>query len=111
MQSDLKPVVFHPAAKQEIKTFPEPVRKEMGGLLFDLQKGKMLVMPHSKPMPSIAVGAHELRVRDSDGIYRAFYYLKHKAGIIVFHCFQKKSQKTPLREIQKGIKYFKELNL
>lgn len=111
MQSDLKPVVFHPAAKKEIRTFPEPIRKEMGGLLFELQKGKMLVMPHSKPMSSVASGVHELRVKGSDGIYRAFYYLKHRERIIVFHCFQKKSQKTPLKEIQKGIKYFKELNL
>ena len=66
-------------------------------------------MPHSKPMPSVGSGVYELRVKDADGAYRAFYYLKHENAILVVHCFQKKTQQTPLREIQKGIKNLKEL--
>lgn len=68
-------------------------------------------MPHSRPMPSIVSGAHELRVKGPDGAYRAFYYLKHKDGIVVFHCFKKKTQKTPLREIRRGIANLKEVDL
>ena len=81
----------------------------MGDLLRALQKGEMLTMPHSKPMPSVGSGVYELRVKNADGAYRAFYYLKHEDAILVFHCFQKKTQKTPLREIQKGVKNLKEL--
>ena len=104
-----KPVVFHPKAKTEIRLFPEWVKKEMGDLLRSLQKGETLTMPHSKPMPSVSSGVYELRVKGADGAYRAFYYLKHEAAILVLHCFKKKSQKTPPREIQQGIKNLKEL--
>jgi len=56
-------------------------------------------MPHSLPMKSIASGAYELRVRGGDGIYRSFYYTKGVHGILLFHAFKKKTQKTPLDEI------------
>lgn len=105
----LKPVVFHPTAKAEIRAFPELIKKEMGDLLRALQKGEKLMMPHSKPIPSVGSGVHELRVKGLDGVYRAFYYLKHENAILVVHCFKKKTQKTPLREIRKGIKNLKEL--
>lgn len=111
VQVHWKRVIWHPSARKEIRTFPEAVKKTLGDLIFDLQKGEVLTMPHSKPIPSIAPGVHELRVKGADGAYRTFYYLKHQDGIVVFHCFKKKTQKTPLREIRKGIKNFKELNL
>jgi phage-related protein len=37
-----------------------------------------------------------------DGIYRAFYILKTELGILVFHGFKKKTQKTPVKEIDTG---------
>lgn len=107
----LKPIIFHPSARSDIRAFPALIKKEMGELLFELQKGKVLMMPHSKAMPSVGSGVHELRVKGPDGVYRTFYYLKHAAAIFVLHCFKKKTQKTPLREIQKGIKNLRELNL
>ena len=111
IQAHWKQVIWHVAARSEIRTFPELVKKEIGDLLFDLQNGERLTMPHSKPMPLVGSGVHELRVKGSDGAYRAFYYLKHQDGIIVFHCFKKKTQKTPSREIRRGIKNFKEMGL
>lgn len=104
-----KPVIFHPKAKTEIRAFPESVKKEIGDLLRSLQKGEMLMMPYSKPMPSVGYGVYELRVKVADGAYRAFYYLKHTDAIFVIHCFKKTSQKTPLKEIRQGIKNLKEL--
>lgn len=99
----LRPVVFHPTARTEIRAFPESVKKEMGDLLRALQKGENLTMP------SVGSGVRELRVKGADGAYRAFYYLKHEDAILVVHCFKKKTQKTPLREIRKGIKNLREL--
>jgi phage-related protein len=49
-------------------------------------------------MPSVAPGVEELRIRDVGGIYRVFYYARTSAGILVFHAFVKKSQKTPQSE-------------
>ncbi len=66
-------------------------------------------MPHSKPMRLVGKGVYELRSKGTDGAYRAFYYLKCEEGILMIHCFKKKSQKTPLKEIERGIKNLKEL--
>ena len=66
-------------------------------------------MPHSAPMKIIAQGVFELRVRGDDGIYRSFCYTKHVKGILLFHAFKKKTQKTPLDEISISKKRLNEL--
>ncbi len=85
-----------------MKGFSKAVRDDIGSLLFDLQCGESIGLPESRPMRNIAQGAYELRIRDSDGIYRVFYYLKSEKGILVFHAFTKKTQKTPRSEIETG---------
>jgi phage-related protein len=93
----VKPAVFHPAARNTIRSFPDDVRRELGKAIFDLQRGESLAMPLSRAMPSVATGAAELRIRDRRGIYRAFYYAALARGILVFHAFVKKSRETPSR--------------
>jgi phage-related protein len=51
-------------------------------------------------MTIIAPGVSELRVRGERTTVRIFYYMRKADAIIVFHAFQKKSQKAPLREIR-----------
>jgi phage-related protein len=48
-------------------------------------------------------------VKGEDGIYRAFYYTASPLGILVFHAFQKKTQRTPPLEIELARKRLKEL--
>ena len=105
----MKAAIFHTAARAAIRSFPEDVRQELGKALYDLQKGELLNMPLSRPMPSIAPGAAELRIRDCSGIYRAFYYTRSTRGILVFHAFVKKTQAAPTRELDLGRKHLKEL--
>jgi phage-related protein len=105
----VKAAIFHPAARSAIRSFPEDVRQELGKAIYDLQKGEVLAMPLSRPMPSIAQGAAELRIRDRSGVYRAFYYSRSPRGILVFHAFAKKTQATPLRELELGRKRLMEL--
>jgi phage-related protein len=105
----MKLALFHPKARAVIKTFPEEVRKELGKAIFDLQKGHPLGMPLSRPMPSVAVGVEELRIRDRAGLYRTFYFTKSSRGVLVFHAFVKKTQKTPLQEIELGKQRLKEM--
>jgi phage-related protein len=105
----MKSIIWHPKAKEAISAFPEAVRKELGYLIFQLQLGQNLGMPHSSPMKTIAQGVYELRVRGDDGIYRSFYYTKHTVGILLFHAFKKKTQKTPSEEILLGKKRLNEL--
>jgi len=60
-------------------------------------------------MPQVAAGASELRVRDADGIYRVFCYTASTQGVLVFHAFVKKTQRTPPLEIELAGKRLKEL--
>lgn len=105
----VRKVIWHPSARAAVRGFPEGVKDEMGYLLFRLQKKDQLTMPHSWPMREVAMGAYELRTRGEEGIYRAFYYLKSRAGILVFHAFKKKTRKTPFDEINRGKKNLQEM--
>ena len=106
---EVKAAVFHPAAIAAIRLFPEEVRGVLGKAIFDLQKGEILAMPLSRPIPSIASGVEELRIRDRTGIYRAFYYARSPRGILVIHAFVKKTQATPKQESDLAKKRLKEL--
>jgi phage-related protein len=66
-------------------------------------------MPLSRPMRSVGAGVHEIRVRDAAGIYRAFYVLESARGVIVFHAFEKRTQKTPQQEIELGRRRLREM--
>lgn len=105
----MKPAIFHPKARDTIRSFPEDVRREFGKVIFDLQKGKKLSLPLSRPMSSVAAGVEELRVRDRSGAYRVFYYTKLADSVLIFHAFAKKTQKTPQQEIALAQKRFKEM--
>jgi phage-related protein len=105
----VRAAIFHPAAREVIRSFPEDARRELGKAIFDLQRGEALGMPLCRPMPSIAFGAAELRIRDRSGIYRAFYYTNSPRGILVFHAFMKKTRTTPKQELELGKKRLKEL--
>jgi len=96
----IRQAFFHPKARQAIQAFPKPVRTAVGISIFDLQRGAQLSMPTSRPMPDVAPGVHELRIRGADGTCRVFYYVKSIHGILILHVFEKKTQKTPLREIE-----------
>jgi phage-related protein len=105
----VRPAVFHKKARQTFKSFPKPVRRELGEAIANVQHGALPGMPLCRPMPTIGSGVYELRVRDSSGIYRAFMLLKYRQGVLIFHAFQKKTAKTPPHEIEVAIRRLKEM--
>lgn len=105
----MKKAEFHPKVILTIREFPDEVRREIGQAIFELQKGNQLSMPLAKPMPSVEHGVEELRVKDKSGAFRVFYFTRLVDRIIIFHAFQKKTQKTPKYEIEVGRKRLKEL--
>jgi phage-related protein len=80
----------------EIKTppFSLAARLETGFLLRRLQRGELLTMPQSRPMPSVGPRCHELRVIDVSGQWRLIYRIDADA-IVIAEVFAKKSAKTP----------------
>jgi phage-related protein len=103
----VKSAVFHPKARDAIRSFPEDVRREFGKVIFDLQRSEKLSMPLSRPTSSVEV--EELRVRDRSGAYRIFYYTRVADSVLIFHAFAKKTQKTPPHEIALAQKRLKEM--
>jgi len=69
-------------------------RLEAGYLLRRLQRGEILGMPQSRPMPSVGRHCHELRVRDSSGNWRVVYRVDDDA-IVILEVFKKMSAQTP----------------
>lgn len=82
----------------EVKTppFSAEARLEAGFLLRRLQQGDKLSLPHSRPMPSIGAGCHELRIVDQ-GLTWRIVYLVDADAIVVLDVFKKKSQATPTK--------------
>ena len=92
-----------------IRRFPKEIRVRLGRGLFRLQSGETLGMPNSRPMLGVAAGVSELRVKGEDGSFRAFYYTASSQGVLVFHAFVKKTQRTPPLEIEVARRRLKEL--
>src|SRR5947209_7772031 len=84
----------------EIKTppFSSEARLEAGTLLRRLQEGERLVMPRSRPMPSIGPRCHELRVRDENQFWRVIYRIDPDA-IVMVAVFPKTTRATPKHDI------------
>ena len=80
----------------EVKSppFSKEGRLEAGFLLRRLQRGDLLEMPASRPMPSVGTRCHELRVNDSTGHWRLVYRIDSDA-IVIAEVFSKKSRTTP----------------
>lgn len=105
----MKPIIFHPTALEFIRGEDPTIRREIGEALRDLQKGLSLGLPLSRPMSHVASGTHELRVMGKTSSVRVFYFVKLAEAILVFHAFQKRTQKTPKREMALGQQRLKEV--
>ena len=88
-----KPLVW---LYEEIKTPPlsQAARIETGVLLRRLQRGELLAMPHSRPMPTVSPRCHELRIQDVGATWRIVYRVDEDA-IVIAAVFSKKTQAMP----------------
>jgi phage-related protein len=98
MGESSKPLVW---LKGEVKTppFSLTARIETGLLLRQLQQGDNLGLLHSRPMPSIGIHCHELRIRDEDKNWRIIYRIDDDA-IVIVEVFSKTTQTTPRKVIE-----------
>ena len=76
--------------------FRDEARQRAGRQLARVQDG--LEPDDWKPMPSVGIGVREIRVH-ARGEYRIIYVAKFSESIYVLHAFQKKTQRTPQRDI------------
>jgi phage-related protein len=85
----------------EIRTppFGKAARIEAGFLLRRLQGGESLGMPHSRAMPAIGAGCHELRIHDRSMQWRIVYRVDSDA-VVIFAVFRKTTQQMPRHLIE-----------
>ena len=95
----MKAVRLHKQVAKEFERLDPVTRWKLAEFFSLLSTGENLGLPVSRPMPVIANGVHELRLKDRSGQYRIFYFTKHKDAVLVFHFFKKKTQATPHHEI------------
>jgi phage-related protein len=105
----VKEVKWNPKAREFVRSLDEETKREIGTLLMLIQSGQILGEPQSKPMKSIHKNAHELRIKDRKGAYRVIYILNIGDKILIPHAFTKKTQKTPIKEIELSVKRIQEL--
>ena len=93
----------------EIKTppFSEAARIEAGYLARLLQRGHVLAMPHSRPMPVVGARCHELRIRDTEADWRIVYRTDADA-VVVLAVFRKTTRTTPKPVIDACIRGLRE---
>ena len=102
VREELKPVRWIGTSLKDLRSFPSPVRIEIGHALYTAQEGK--TDPAAKPLKRFG-GASVLEIVASHhgNAWRAVYTVRFQAATYVLHVFQKKSAKgiaTPAREIE-----------
>ena len=87
----------------QVKTppFSTEARIEAGVLLRRLQRGDSLTMPHSRPMPSVGIRCHELRIPDRDTSWRIVYRTDPDA-VVIADVFAKKTRETSRRVLERA---------
>lgn len=94
----MKEISFLATTLDNIREFPEDIRQDTGYQLHKVQCGGM--PDDFKYMPAIGQGVVEIRLKDSQGIYRVIYTAKFADKVYVLHAFTKKTQKTSQADIQ-----------
>lgn len=98
-------------SKQVLKDIQDETKEIQEKLLIlfqALESGANLTMPVARQMSGYP-GLKELRVRDSRGIVRVFYYVQMKDQVFILHLFRKKTQKTPQNEIETALQRLKRM--
>src|SRR6267143_1520359 len=96
-----KPTVWIGSSRDDLRSFPDEVRRVMGFAINDAQNGDE--HPRAKALKGFGGRSVLEVVDDEDGdTYRAVYTVRFAGVIYVLHAFQKKSRKgieTPKHEI------------
>ena len=98
---------FHERVLAEIESWPVDVVADYARLVELLAEyGPSLRLPYSRPFGD---GLFELRPRGRSGIGRALYCFRVGKRVTVLHAFIKKTQETPVRELNLARRRLKEM--
>jgi phage-related protein len=97
----VRPLVWLGSTRKDVRSFPQPVRRDIGLALYAAQEGE--TDPSTKPLKGFG-GASVLEIvaEGRGGTWRAVYTVRFEEAIYVLHAFQKKSKRgiaTPQAEL------------
>lgn len=94
--SENKEIRWVGSTYNDLLAFPADPRREAGFQLGKVQAG--LEPDDWKPFDDVGSGTREIRIKDSQGIFRVMYVAKFEEAIYVLHCFQKKTEATAKKD-------------
>jgi phage-related protein len=102
MESELvKPVRWIGSSHKDVRSFPRPVRIEIGHALYAAQKGE--IDPAAKPLKGFGGrSVLEIVTGHRGDTWRSVYTVRFEDSVYVLHAFQKKSKSgvaTPKKEL------------
>lgn len=101
------------SGRSPVEEFLQDCSQEIRADFFDavslLSAGQSLAMPLSRNLSQIGFGLHELRLKDRQGQFRFFYFIKKGDAIYMLHAFKKKTQELPKSEIDLVLKRIREI--
>ncbi len=92
----MKEIRWAGSSYKDLCSFPVAARHEAGYALYLVQSG--LEPADWKPMSSIGAGVREIRLHQG-GEHRVLYVAKFEEAVYVLHAFEKKTQRTPKRDL------------
>lgn len=93
-----KPIDWRGSSLDDLREFPEAVRRLAGYQLRKLQRGE--VPDDWRPFPEVGPGVNEIRIASSDRWFRVLYVAKFEEAIYVLHSFQKSTRKTSRNDVE-----------
>lgn len=100
-------VILTTKAQRELFALPYSLQLATSDLIDDLRmQGNELGEPKAK---SMGKGLFELRAISPDGIARSFFFFTRGKNAYIVHIFQKKSQKTPKKNLEIAFERMKSL--
>lgn len=94
---DEKPIYWVGTSLKDLLALSDEVKRQAGYQLHRVQNG--LEPEDWKPFQDIGTGVKEIRISEDGGAFRVMYVAKFAERIYVLHAFQKKTQKTSLKDI------------
>ena len=101
-----KPLSWLGSSLDEVRAFPSQARRSVGFQLRRVQQG---LQPNDwKWMPAVGTGVQEIRVHAGTE-RRVFYVARFAEGVYVLHAFEKRTRKTPKRNIEQARNRYRDL--
>jgi phage-related protein len=88
-----------------LETLPNKVVEKIDYIFLLLRTEERITQKFVKHITS---GLYEIRIQVESNIYRVFFCFDEGRLVVLFNGFQKKTQKTPTKEINTALKIMKE---